>query len=166
MPNNQNPVFTDDETILGDGTEDNPLEVASSAIPNLFGNLDQSASESVTLPDGEQTQIASVSITLPNDDKSYKIFMWYSYNVTPGAAATEIFGGIFDGDGDTVGTISDTPFTAASLSNLSQSGCSGSDNFTGDGSTVSFTLKLESTGDDSTVISHSFMAVPVQVQGF
>ena len=29
MPNNQNPVFTDNDTILGDGTEENPLHAES-----------------------------------------------------------------------------------------------------------------------------------------
>lgn len=60
MPNNQNPVFTDNTSITGDGTEDNPLVANSSGSVTEIESA--TASLDVTNPTGP---VVDVNVAFP-----------------------------------------------------------------------------------------------------
>lgn len=66
MPNNQNPVFTDEETILGDGTEEHPLMAAGSGGGAVVAKAANSSRARIDIPgNAVGVNIDTLSIDIP-----------------------------------------------------------------------------------------------------
>jgi hypothetical protein len=92
MPENQNPVFTDNETITGDGTVQNPLTVLS-ALPENNTNSGFYTTNAETPPEmtsGTPVVLTGIQTQDVPSTGNLLAMVWASVDIQPGSDATEI----------------------------------------------------------------------------
>jgi hypothetical protein len=171
MSSNQNPVFTDNETVFGDGTEEHPLTTSGGApvanAPLQIISEFQAGPDGTT--DGTNTDIMTASISVPAAPAgvSWKFVLWGMATAQLGAAQTKSQLQIYDGD-SSAGTLLNEGVSEAVAADLLQANQSVLAEITKDNSanTYDFTLSILPTGGDGTVSGAQLIIVATQVIAF
>jgi hypothetical protein len=74
MPSNQNPVFTDNVSVLGDGTEENPLHGAPGAGTLAFNAQQNPPATPVTVATGTVVDVLDVTFDVPEGNWTALLF--------------------------------------------------------------------------------------------
>ena len=150
MPNNQNPVFTDGETILGDGTVQHPLEAVSSspASSPVTGASVIATSQNRQLTDATPVNVASAEITLPNDARTYQVMCIASFDAEPDSTTTSFTATFLNGITQ-FGPTYNEDFTENTLTDVTMAINSALKDLTGSGQTITINLNVTSNGGTS-----------------
>lgn len=74
MSENQNPVFTDNVSVSGDGTVENPLTSRQTSFGSFFADLEPSVSSNIVAMDGSEDILIQLDMPIP-DGKEFGVFV-------------------------------------------------------------------------------------------
>lgn len=159
MPENQNPVFTDNQTILGDGTVENPLSAQSST--PFGGILVASVDGPVVISgDGSFQDVASLTVNVPAG--SWGVLVKASFVITPDTGNTQILwkfidetapSAIGETGGETIQVADDTSFISREWMAFTKSAWN-------DGDSLALQAACEGAGAQFSAISIAVFLIP------
>ena len=151
MPSNQNPVFTDNETITGDGTVENPLTSNIGGNGQSFAGAFLSFSSNPVAMDGTEIELLELDVPVPKSGSvQYSIYLSGLAQYANGAAENLLALRIREGDPATGSIIAELDNTVGASASFGTTLIGGDLNNDPDGSTTSrpYFLTAQVTGDD------------------
>lgn len=162
MAENQNPVFTDDTTILGDGTVENPLSSPASVerFDTNSGWYTNGIQSPPVMAEGVPTVLTGIQTQAIPADGTYILLVMVNVNLQPGAAATEVdFSLNFDTVPQGVNFARYVPAAAGALTSIPVA-FQALIELSGDGNQHEVDLVANSIGDDS---NSDYLQITVKV---